>query len=647
MDLRAVVHTGEAAESPTSFAEPTPKRQRLFIARQVSCETCRKKKSRCDGDSPCNTCRVAGNECVFADRKATKNEVSLGVIFSTLQRIEHKVNNVAVSAISPSSVASQPERLGIPLLEEHGASPASPESNTVTTHSPAISYAIRRVVAWPAVQNMLQPCHQNHNTESATVMEHSREPLWHGPPLLPHSQDIVATLSISIVRNLSDDYFSTFNLANPVLDRAMFSQQTLGTAISTEFGNNIESCLVLVVMTLGCFGARALREGDFEVPNQDRASQAAEVGWQDGIPGLAFFNEARKRIGYIMCENSMQACQFYLLSGLVYAQLMRPSEWWNMVNRAGVCCMTFWERAKTETCDEWVRDMQSRLYWHTVMCEAVLTQELDFPVSRLSEYEEQVPLPRFVQFHSSQHWMNSSTAKHPVSDQTSLCQYHFLAQIAHRIILTRMHHSIFSQQRSNVTVHTSSSPRTSLHHLMPTSRIDYAPQALEDEILHQLEQWRQQLPLALQFEDDDIVPPSTSITNVLVEPWLRSRYMIAKYHLRRPLLHRALHYPDSLTANDLDKCRHAIGAIMSWTRLMQLSLVTKSCLPLSFFIATQLFGQLLILSALHSSRHPQLIDLVPADFETWRAFALGYLRECAASSPTIAREYDIAATLPV
>ncbi|KAI0140532.1 hypothetical protein GGR57DRAFT_496047 [Xylariaceae sp. FL1272] len=637
--------TREASASPTSFAEPSPKRQRLFIARQVSCETCRRKKSRCDGDSPCSTCRVAGNECVFADRKATKNEVSLGMIFSTLQRIEHKVNNVAVSSTNPSSVASQSVPLGLPLLQEHGASPAIPESNTILTHSPTIFYAIRRVVAWPAVQKMLQPCHRDHSTRSATLMEHSREPLSTGPENLPRSQDVMATLSISIVRNLSDNYFATFNLANPILDRAMFSQQTLGTAVSSEFGYNMESCLVLVVMALGCFGARALREGGFEVPNQDRASQAAEVGWHDGIPGLAFFNEARKRIGYIMGENSMQACQFYLLSGLVYAQLMRPSEWWSMVSRASVCCMTFWEYTKTETCDEWVLDMQSRLYWHTVMCEAVLTQELDFPVSRLSEYEEQVPLPRFVQFHNPQQWRHMSTTKHPDSEQTSLCQYHFLAQIAHRIILTRMHHSIFSQQRRDVSALTSSSPQTSLHHIIPSSRTDYAPQALEDEILHQLEQWRQQLPQALQFQDDDIVPSSNATTNVLVEPWLRSRYMIAKYHLRRPLLHRALHYPDSLTGEDLDKCRQAVDAIMDWTRLMQLSLTAKDCLPLSFFIATQLFGQLLILSALRSSQHPCLINLVPASFETWRAFALGYLRECAVSGPTIAREYELASTL--
>jgi hypothetical protein len=34
-------------------------------------------------------------------------------------------------------------------------------------------------------------------------------------------------------------------------------------------------------------------------------------------PGLRFFNEARRRIGFLMCDNDIQSCQFYMLSSYV------------------------------------------------------------------------------------------------------------------------------------------------------------------------------------------------------------------------------------------------------------------------------------------------------------------------------------------
>lgn len=65
---------------------------------------------------------------------------------------------------------------------------------------------------------------------------------------------------------------------------------------------------------------------------------------------------------------------------------------------------------------------------------------------------------------------------------------------------------------------------------------DYPHAGLIEELFHQLEQWRIQLPAKLQFDDDSTLPMPNSIANVLVVPWLQSRYVIAQYHLARPLL---------------------------------------------------------------------------------------------------------------
>ncbi|KAH8891605.1 hypothetical protein GQ53DRAFT_600982, partial [Thozetella sp. PMI_491] len=620
-----------------------PKRQRLFISRQA-CERCRLKKTRCDGDTPCGQCQGVGAECIFGDRKASRNEVSLGMIFNALKRIETKVEGVrsgepqaptskAKRQRSNATVAASVSEFSHSASDNDGyldaeGDPATPKAASLpplplgaslaasATQYPSIPYAIRQILLWPAVRRMLRSDDQaDHRFDPiyATILEQKRAAL---PPPGPSSVDCMAGLRISEVNALADSYFSTFNLANPILDRKLFVQHTLGTAINSDFGSNIESCVVLVVMALGSLGHQALREGGF-------VGASAEIpgagGTEDGIPGLAFFNEARKRIGFLLCENSIQSCQYYLLSGLFFAHLTRPVDWWVMVNRACLCCISI-----PRDCDEWMLDMQSRLFWNTAMFEAVLTQDLDLPVSKLLDYEDKVPLPRFVEVPGIA-LAASLSAEH--EERESLSQYHFLSQIAHRIILTRLRNTMFA------------SPGSKLVEL--SSPDDYPPQALEDELLHQFEQWRHKLPPSLQWDNQEVIPPATTPANMLVVPWLRSRYVISRYHLRRPLFHRALHHPNSMSERDLEKCKDALARIMDWTSLTKLSLVMRNCLPLKFFICTQLFGMILIMDALGQCDVVKVKELVPAGYGAWRLFALDLLKAFAPCSPAVARDYEI------
>lgn len=739
-------------DGPEIDESVAPKRQRLFIARQA-CEICRQKKTRCDGGNPCGLCRTAGIECKYAERKATKNEVSLGMIFNTLQRIESKIedqqdrdderrhqkklkaqsasqNREPESAPSapPQSTTtspsfSAPPAILPPILDHHShahnrpfssnsspavdfASPsaasthsreghmtsgihallsaASPTSSQAQVnqprayrprHVPVIQYPIRQLANWPVIRAMLEKSGNRvdetgsnkdnpyiYDAAAATILEQRRPPL--PVPHMPTNENWLAQLNISTIKELGEKYFSTFNIANPILDRRLFSQHSLGVAIHTGFGVNIESCVVLVTMALGVLGRKALRESGMMTESQtlfDHGSVADDESW-DG--GLVFFNEARKRIGLLGTDTSLQACQFHLLSGLYYAQMARPIDWWSHVSRAGICCTSFWACVPKD-CDDWTMDMQSRLFWITAMFEAVVTQELDVPGSNLHNYEERVPLPKFVDYPGGPSFgsigggvtgisgINSTpnTSRSNEEAQDSFCHYHFLSQIAHRIILTRLCDSLFASRgkalASGQTVESVSQATT-------LARSDYPPQNLENELLHQLEQWRSQLPNYLQWEDDNThryadpapqsVVPSTP-TNILVVPWLQARYCISRYHLRRPLLHRALHHPDWMTPDDFDKCRDAIDAAVRWCSVIRTTLELMDCLYLKYFICTQIFGMLLLFHALDISTVPELRQLVPATYESWRAFAIGFLEQCAPSSPSIARELELVLSL--
>jgi hypothetical protein len=90
--------------------------------------------------------------------------------------------------------------------------------------------------------------------------------------------------------------------------------------------------------------------------------------------------------------------------------------------------------------DEWEGDMKSRVFWNTVMYETILAQELDLPSSGLGQLEDYVPIPKFISFNPV--GLPSNIA--PVSGPDDpFFQYHFLAQVAHRIILTRIRHSLY------------------------------------------------------------------------------------------------------------------------------------------------------------------------------------------------------------
>jgi hypothetical protein len=90
----------------------------------------------------------------------------------------------------------------------------------------------------------------------------------------------------------------------------------------------MESCLVLNVLALGCLAVLAHQEGDYPLPgSQGHRFEVPE--WMNVVyeehPGLRFFNEARRRIGFLMCDNDIQSCQFYLLSSYATLPIFGPS----------------------------------------------------------------------------------------------------------------------------------------------------------------------------------------------------------------------------------------------------------------------------------------------------------------------------------
>ncbi|KAL2840536.1 hypothetical protein BJY01DRAFT_20419 [Aspergillus pseudoustus] len=629
-------HIGDEI-SPEHAGEPRGKKRRQDVARQA-CERCRVKKTRCDEQFPCGLCRSLGVECSYSYRKPSRSELSSNALIRVLERLESKVDNIAAKAPGQASYATETWPAEAEAEAEAGHDNArstsyiSPASQEVVETAPKypqsaiVPWSAHQVIAWKPVLPMLPDAVQLIVSECgidyASSLELKRPRLPVAPRPGSKDEDSLGSLSVSLVKELCDSYFATFHLCYPFVDRTFFLRHTLPTAINGEFGYDVESCVVLAVMALGCWSKLALHELS-EFRAQRRWTASPQTSFHEDrrsstdptTPGIAFFNESRKRIGWLINDNCMQSCQYYLLSGLFYAQLVRPVDWWTMTSRASVCCRMFWENVPN-SCDEWVMDMQSRLFWNVVMFDNIISQELKFVGCQLDEMAQRIPLPKFVRM--------KQPAFLPLDTETdeedSFHQYHFLAQVAHRILLTRTKTTIFVTS-------------------------EYTSQSVAEELHQQLERWRNRLPAALQFDDDHLVPPPESPSQILAVSWLRLRYIIAKFHFGRPLIHKVIHRPKDATDEELRRCTEIFVQVFSWEPFIRLLSIMKSCMPLKFLICSQFFGQILLVYSFRHNTEPRLRQVLPHTYSQWCAFALGFLQDAARSSPTLAKDAEIATIL--
>ncbi|KXT15957.1 hypothetical protein AC579_1425 [Pseudocercospora musae] len=626
MSLRHAVNVHAAAmtsqEVVTGHTGPARKKQRSFIARQA-CDACRAKRARCDEALPCGLCASQDIECHYGDRKITKHEASYSTIMRGIRRIEHRLEAFEPSN-TPNSSTYSPTSGGV-------------VGKTISTeqYQPIrLSFSAHSTLAWPCIQSLLPPsvlalCHDSgFNYVSAEELNRS---------LLPASSvtvvdDWISQTSLKTFQDLSMSYFQNFNTTYPVLDHQTFFQQTLVSVMNSDFGPDVDSSIVLLVMALGsCSQELTATRGDVRTPSSSlHTADIADMPQHENTPGLSYFIEARRRMALCDCNVGLKTCQMSLLAGLYHAQSLRPLQSWIMISKASLCLQHYWRRdqlaQQVESSStglesaqaEWEHDMQSRLFWICVTLETLFADELQYPAVSLQDLCDSVPLPRFC----PPKWLRNASSMCDVMD-TSYFHYHFLSQTAHRTLLTRIRDTLFISGESDSQTHS----------------------VLEEELYNQLEQWRNQLPRDLAFELQSSPSHLDLPYGTTASAWLRARYVISKYHIRRPLIYRVAASELPPSEQDVEKCGDALSAIIEWTSIMEHISVRQSCMPLRFFMCSQLFGQMVVVFAFSVSPHRRLLSLVTPTHVGWYKSALEILSRAAKRSDIIAKDFKIATHL--
>lgn len=116
---------------------------------------------------------------------------------------------------------------------------------------------------------------------------------------------------------------------------------------------------------------------------------------------------------------------------------------------------------------------------------------------------------------------------------------------------------------------------------------------------------------------------------------------MAKFHIGRPFLYKALHAPLFTNDAEYNEVREGLRGGMFWPTTMGLCTQMLSALPLKFGWCCQCFGQVLLFHAVARSPDKKLRDTLPAEWQEWVHIMMTLIESCARDSPGIARDAEL------
>lgn len=595
--------------------------------------------------------------CRSEAENRNRKDKTLVEILDRLKVLEGKIDNLSgqepVTSSDPGSVSSHPL---VHSPEAIGASVSGMGANTGGTVLPPpfsdplelpvdasfYKYAssVHEMFAWPAVQELLAGALPNSVAVMASSLDQTgvsallsfqqstalpttglpvdpgssvlTTQLLSNTSVLPH---IGNTLSWEMMQTLSTAFFETFNLLHPIVDRQHFLSTTLPTILTNGLDDGVEATLAYLIFALG----------EVAVAGPLSATTTGHSHGDLHSPGLFFFNEARRRMGFHLASITLSSVQILALTGIYYSTTFRHAEFWRSTASASLACQALVNASRPE---ELSRDLLRRVFWHCSLMETFLGLEVELPTTGLNKYESQVPVPDFS---------GGFSAEDHVANETSHFQEHFASQIVLRRLATDFHAVLSSVPSSTIA--------TPADHPSTISCTLSMPETIRS-LTMQLDHWRETLlPAHLHWREDEpesfpglapgqgpavygapeptmdaaeatsapargrvgsrapMFTPTLAAAPPVSYPYamdiqvalLRSRYYVTKHLIHRPYLYKALHHPDKMTQQDATGLATCLRACLRWPIAMAPACGRKRLVPRIFYWTQNLLGVLLVL----------------------------------------------------
>lgn len=272
-------------------------------------------------------------------------------ILDRLRIIEGKVDHLGSRhGAEPAGYEQSPGLRRPPHLLTESSGDSVPTTSSTQQSGPmsphqlnpySYTSAVHKVMAWPMVRQILEQTQPNipdlhavildHDPPSGMIEQQARrrklpvegvEAMTLGEraslglpldtPTTPGGLRM-AEIDWQNMEPLAKAYFDTFNLMYPIMDRQSFMNQVLPSVVSDRFDESVASTLVCLVLALGSVAVADTQS----IPVMEYKGRPTGVkgGTLDRPPGLPFFNEARKRLGFNMSDCSLENVQVHALAG--------------------------------------------------------------------------------------------------------------------------------------------------------------------------------------------------------------------------------------------------------------------------------------------------------------------------------------------
>ena len=235
---------------------------------------------------------------------------------------------------------------------------------------------------------------------------------------------IFPSLTIRKITAYTDAYFRTFNVLNPILKHDAFMNDTATMLLHQGYSDeDPRSILAMLVFALGQVAIEGSTGRPISATNQ--VASGFRGGSTERPPGLEFFNEARRRLGFTAHSCTLENAQISFLVATFYEAHARHVEFWNAIADACKTILTV-IRCHDFTWQSHRGDLICRLYWACLLSEDIYHLDLDLPPPWLHKLEDEVPMP-----------FSHQTADN--KPEPSYSEYQFLALIALRRVVARIH----------------------------------------------------------------------------------------------------------------------------------------------------------------------------------------------------------------
>ncbi|KAF6843536.1 C6 finger domain-containing protein [Colletotrichum musicola] len=647
--------------APDSSSTPTEsaymKRDRHIALR--ACDACRSRKQKCDEQKPkCGWCKRTGYKCEYQPIKETIKDKNGADTLAAVNRIEPKVHETHDKVLESHQyielIYEKVNSLPAFLASAGGShemsmgaaqqTPGQPRPTALQKGQHQYVSAVHKMMVWRVVRQTLEAVHPKIiNLETVFTDEPypsamlEQQGLMHSLPHVgvdAHSPSRLPTAFVmgqipqgwpwnkQYLESRSAVYFDSFNLIHPVLDHKLFVEVTLPSALYDSMQDSAESTLVLLVMALA---EMALAEGsDFSI-SQSNYRVALEGTAVNVPPGLDFFNEARRRMGFSMADCTLENVQIFVLAGLYYECCSRHKEFWTMTVQASLACHALInsEPAALDTSPR--GDLIRRAFWHCCAIESGLNLEFGMPFSVLERWDETISFENlFI---------------HRIHRDSHVFDDHFYTHIS-----LRGHALDFHRRLTAIAGPASASGPFSPGKAVLPDRLLNEVHAMDSELFR----WRQSLPVTVRWTDGAQVtgypsPEQHSFSNApypapgevvmegvqqaagsmfytsppgimaqdmtgvmlqgpslidrtrgVLDALLRTRYCYLRFLIYRPFIYRVLHY-ERITEQDQASAAECLRACLLWPIISHPACRNKRLITCRFFWSHNLLGILIIL----------------------------------------------------